>query len=513
MDIRLLLKRSAERHADRTAVVADGQRVRFAEMWNRAVRLSNGLASYGLEPQDHVAVLEENCLAAADFYVGASVGNYCRVPLYPRNKRESHVQMLRNTECKALLVDEKWLAEVEGITKEVPTLEHIIVRDASYPEWLKSQSDVEPQPVVKPGDLVVIRHTGGTSGAPLAAAFTHDKWRNGARDWFYSFPPPVAGDAILHIGPIAHASGYTFLPMWMAGGVQVMAAGLRPEQIVDVLERERIAYVLLPPTVLNLVCRVPGVEDRDFSSLKVMSTGTSPIAAETIRAARKVFGDDKLWQLYGGTEAAPTAVMGPSDWFAELPDADPLQASGLIGPWAEIEARDSEGRTLPVGTVGEIWVRADCAIDGFYHSPQETKERVADGFISTGDLGRLDRYGYLYLVDRKNEVIVSGGLNIFPSELENVIATLPDVLEVAVFGIPHEKWGETPIAVCYVQTDAKVTAEDVIGIVAERLGSYKKPAHVEFRHEPLPKTPVGKLMRRVLRDPYWEGHTRRIAGA
>jgi acyl-CoA synthetase (AMP-forming)/AMP-acid ligase II len=513
MDIRQLLKRGAERHAERTAVVADDQRVSFAEMWGRGVRLANGLASYGLQTQDHVAVLEENSLAAADFYVGAAIGNYCRVPLYPRNKRESHVQMLRNAEAKALVVEEKWLSEVDGIVDDVPTLEHVIVRDSNYPEWLKSQSEAEPNPPVRPSDLVVIRHTGGTSGAPLAAAFSHDKWRNGARDWFYNFPPPVAGDPILHVGSIAHASGYTFLPIWIAGGVQVMTAGLRPDEIVDVLEQERIAYVLLPPTVLNLVCRVPGVRTRDFSALKVMSTGTSPIKLETIELARQTFGDAKLWQLYGGTEAAPTAVMGPSEWFADLHDAEPLLASGRVGPWAEMEVRGEDGTALPLGEVGEIWVRADCAIDGFYNAPEETENRVKDGFISTGDLGRLDRYGYLYLVDRKNEVIVSGGSNIFPTEIENAIASHPDVIEVAVFGVPHDKWGETPMAVCYVRPDAGVTEADVIGVVAQRLGSYKKPTRVEFQHEPLPKTPVGKLLRRVLRDPYWDGHERRIAGA
>jgi acyl-CoA synthetase (AMP-forming)/AMP-acid ligase II len=262
-----------------------------------------------------------------------------------------------------------------------------------------------------------------------------------------------------------------------------------------------------------MVCRLPGVRERDFSALKVMSTGTAPIKMETIQLAREVFGDHTLWQLYGGTEAAPTAVMGPTEWFAQLPDADPLLASGRVGPWAEIEARDGEGRTLPVGEVGEIWVRADCTIESFYNSPEETAERFREGFVSTGDLGRIDRHGYLYLVDRKNEVIVSGGFNIFPTELENVIATHPGVVEVAAFGIPHDKWGETPMVVCQVDRSVEVTEREIIELVSDRLGSYKKPSRVAFQDDPLPKTPVGKLMRRVLRDPHWEGHGRRVAGA
>jgi acyl-CoA synthetase (AMP-forming)/AMP-acid ligase II len=511
MDVRTILRRSAHFNRDRTAVIAGGQSLTYAEAWDRGVRLANGLAARGIEPQHKVAVLESNGLATIDFYIGAAAANFCRVPLYARNRTESHVHMLTNTACRAVIVDDAYLPELDGVLDAVPTLKEIIVRDDNYERWLAEQSSVDPDPVVLPEDMFVIRHTGGTTGSPKAIAFTHEKWWRGARDWFYLFPSPSPGDPILHVGPISHASGYTLLPVWSAGGVQVVVDGLNAEQVAEVLERERIAYAFLPPTLLNRVTRVPGIGNRDFSALKVLFVGASPISEETIRRARQVFGDERLWQLYGGTEACPTAGMGPSEWFADVAGSHPLQAAGRIFPWAELELRDDDGNPVATNALGEVWVRSDTSATEFYNDPEETARRVKEGWISVGDIGRVDANGYLYLIDRKNDMIVSGGFNIYPGELENVIASHPDVIEVAVFGIPDTTWGEAPMAVCTVAPGVTVSEAEIRSLVADRLGSYKKPAHVQFQTEPLPRSPVGKLMRRALREPHWEGHDRRIS--
>lgn len=513
MDVRTILRRGAEFNAERLAVVSGDQRVTFGQAWERGLRLANGLLSYGLQPQDNVAVLEANGLPAVDFYLGAAAANICRVPLYARNRTESHVEMLNNVGARAVVVDADLLHELEGVTAQVPTLEHIIVRDDDYEAWLSRQSSKDPDPAVSPDDVFVIRHTGGTTGKARGVAYTHEMWWRAARDWFYLFPPPEVGDAILHVGPISHGSGYTFLPIWAAGGTQVMVSGLNAEQVAGVLESERIAYVFMPPTLVNQVCRVPGVEDRDFSALKVLFVGASPISEDTIARARATFGDHRLWQLYGGTEACPNAGMGPTDWFASVPGSEPLRAAGKIFPWTELELRDVDGNPVPTGEVGEVWVRSDNSAREFYNAPEETAERIRDGWVAVGDLGRLDKNGYLYLVDRKNDMIVSGGFNIYPGELENVIAGLPGVLEVAVFGVPHDKWGETPMVVCVVEEGTSVTSEQVTDLVADRLGSYKKPGRVELRTTPLPRSAVGKILRRELRDPHWAGRDRRISGS
>lgn len=209
------------------------------------------------------------------------------------------------------------------------------------------------------------------------------------------------------------------------------------------------------------------------------------------------FGD-VLYQVYGQTEAAPSAVMGPRQWFGQLPGSNPLRAAGRPLVFADLEIQDEQGNQVAVGEPGEIAVRCDGQMVGFWENEGASKEKLVNGFVLTGDIGRMDKNGYLYILDRKDDMIISGGFNIWPAELENVIMDHPAVIEAAVFGVPHTKWGETPVAVCYVATMGTVTGEEIIALCRERLGSYKKPAQVMFQTEPLPRTPVRKLARKVL---------------
>ena len=185
----------------------------------------------------------------------------------------------------------------------------------------------------------------------------------------------------------------------------------------------------------------------------------------------------------------------------------------MVLPFAEIEIRDDDNRPLPYGSVGEIAAKADGQMNGFWNNPEATAERIVDGWVLTGDIGMLDRNGYLYMMDRADDMIISGGYNIWPMELENVISDHPAVVEVAVFGIPHDRWGETPMAECVVDGTVPVSEEDIIALCAERLGRYKRPGKVAFRREPLPKTPVGKIRRKDLREPHWHGRKRRVGGS
>ena len=222
-----------------------------------------------------------------------------------------------------------------------------------------------------------------------------------------------------------------------------------------------------------------------------------------------------LYQGYGQTEALPVCMMGPKEWFSTVEGSNPLRSAGRALPFAYLEIRDPEDstRALPLGDEGEIAIRCDGQMLGFWENEEATRERItADGFVLTGDIGRLDENGYLYVLDRKDDMIISGGFNIWPAELENVIQNHPAVVEVAVIAIPNERWGEAPMALCVVAEGASVDEAEIMALCTEHLGSYKKPARVEFRSEPLPKSPVGKLQRKVLREPYWVGYDRRVAG-
>ncbi|KYP13074.1 MAG: hypothetical protein A1D16_07400 [Flavihumibacter sp. CACIAM 22H1] len=286
-----------------------------------------------------------------------------------------------------------------------------------------------------------------------------------------------------------------------------------PVAVADLMAKEKIGYMFMVPTMLNALLRVPGLRQRDFSSMKCLLIAAAPIADDTALKGYEVFGK-AMYQGYGQTEVLPVAIMGAAQWFAkDVPGSNPLRACGMALPFAELQIWDEENRPVKPGEPGQIVAKTDGQMSGFWQDPEATAERMVDGWVLTGDVGMLDANGYLYMMDRANDMIVSGGYNIYPAELENAIADHPAVIECAVFGVPHEKWGEAPLAVCTVDSKIAVSEQEIIQLCADKLGSYKKPHKVEFRTEPLPKTPVGKIKRKELREPHWQGHTRRVAGS
>lgn len=516
IEVRGLMRQSASFNAHRLAVVHGDRHLTFAEAWSRGLRLANALGSLGLAPGDRIGVLEDNSIEAQDFFAGTAAGGFVRVPLYARNSVESHAHMLGHTGCRAVVVAQQYAAEIEAARDRLPGLEHVIVRDDGYEGWLSGFPDTDPDAPIDPDDWYVIRHTGGTTGRAKGVAYSHRSWIAAGRDWFYNFPPVQAGDRCLHVGPISHGSGYLYTPIWLSGGTNVLLDHFDPATTIEVMERERIGYMFAVPAMLNALARQPGVAERDWSALKVIQVAGAPIADETTLLARDVFGD-VLFQGYGQTEALPVCMMGPEEWFAEVEGSQPLRSAGRALPWAYLEIRDPEApaEVLPIGQEGEIAIRCDGQMLEFWEDPDGTSERMTDdGFVLTGDIGRLDDNGYLYVLDRKDDMIISGGFNIWPAELENVILDHPAVTEVAVFAVPDPRWGETPMAVCVVSpddgVDPEVVADEVRTMCAERLGSYKKPGRIEVRTDALPKSPVGKIQRKVLREPHWAGHDRRV---
>jgi acyl-CoA synthetase (AMP-forming)/AMP-acid ligase II len=281
---------------------------------------------------------------------------------------------------------------------------------------------------------------------------------------------------------------------------------------LDVLEQEGINFAFMVPTMVNAVVHDNGARGRDFSSLKCLLVAAAPIQDATALAAREVFGD-VLYQGYGQTEVLPVSMMNSAQWFADIAGSNPLRACGLALPFSQVEIWDDDNQPLPANEVGEIVARSDGMMSEFWNNPEATAQRIVNGWIKTGDLGKLDANGYLYVVDRADDMIISGGFNIWPAELENVLAGHPAVLEVAVFGIPHGRWGETPHALCVVHEDMSVGAEELIEWVSKDLGSYKKPGSVTITNEALPKSPVGKIKRKDLREPFWAGTDRRVSGS
>lgn len=511
LDVRSAMRRSAQFHEDLTAVVSGDRQLTYGEAWQRGLRLANALVALGLQPGDRLAVLEDNSVEAADFYIGSVVANLVRVPLYRRNSPEAHLHMLKGAQCKAVVVSEEYASELEPVAEQLEGLQ-VIVRDAGYEDWLASFPDTDPDPAVDLDDVFIIRHSAGTTGTAKGIAYTHRAWMNTTRDWFYMLPPVELGDKCLHVGPISHGSGYLFLPVWLAGGCNILDRKFDAGDFIARIQRDEIGWFFAVPTMIADIVESVGGKPQTLPSLKAVMISAAPIAAKTALAAHDVFGDT-LFQMYGQTEAVPVSFMGPKEWFSGGPDSPTIRAAGRVMPFAELDIRDPDNNPLPIGEEGEIAIRCDGQMTGIWGDPELSERRLRDGWVLTGDIGKLDERGYLYVVDRVDDMIVSGGFNIWPAELEQAIQTLPGVHEVVAFGVPHDRWGEAPHAVVVTQPGADLDEDTVITTCAQLLGSYKKPASVELRDQRLPRSPVGKIQRKVLREPYWAGEERRVRGS
>ena len=247
MDVRGLMRQAARFNAHRLAVVHGDRRLTYAEAWERALRLANGLLARGLAPGDRVGVLEDNSIGAQDFFAGAAVAGLVRVPLYARNSPEAHLHMLEHTGCRAVVVSEGYESDLEVARAHLGDAVEVIVRDDGYESWLADQSSEDPDVPIEPDDWYVIRHTGGTTGRAKGVAYSHRSWLAAGRDWFYNFPPMGAGDPCLHVGPISHGSGYLYTPTWLSGGVNILLDKFDVEEALQVMERERVGYMFAVP--------------------------------------------------------------------------------------------------------------------------------------------------------------------------------------------------------------------------------------------------------------------------
>ncbi|GAA4711307.1 class I adenylate-forming enzyme family protein [Pseudonocardia yuanmonensis] len=512
MDVPSLMRQSVHFHRERTALIAGTRHLTFGEAWERGVRVANGLIAAGVRPGDRVAAVEDNTLGAADLFLGAAIAGAVRVPLYPRSSREAHAIMMAQTETVLVVAEEPYIDTVKGLEHEVGSLHTVLVRDSGWEDWLAAQSAADPLIEVGPDDWYIIRHSSGTTGRPKGVGYTQHDWLVNCRNWYYRLPRLSTDSVVGHAAPISHAAGYLFLPAWLAGATNVLYGPFSATSTLELTEAHRVTHLYLAPTMLAGVTADPTADGRDFSALEGLLMGGSPVTERTIEAGRRVFGD-VLHQVFGQTEATPLTFLTPQEWFSDVPGSTPLRSAGRVLPFCRLEIRDAEGAVLGPDGVGEIWTQVEAQMSGYWGDPERSADRLVDGWIRTGDIGRLDANGYLYLLDRADDMIVSGGFNIWPAELETILARHPQVREAAVFGIPHEKWGETPMAVCVVDPGATVSEEELVELVATTLGRHQKPGRLQLTTEPLPVSPTGKVQRRVLREPHWAGHEGRVSGA
>lgn len=510
MDVTSLMRQAARLNASRVAIATNDRTLTFSEAWERGVRLANALIDLGVEPGDRVAGLEDNTLGCVDTYLACAIAGATRVPLYAKNSRSAHRDMLEGTDCKVLVAEAAYRDDVLGLEDEVASLTGVVLRDESYEDWLVTQSPVDPVIEIDPDSWYVIRHSGGTTGRPKGVAYSYHDWVLNCRNWTLMAPRLTRNSVMGHAGPVSHASGYFFLPAWLVGATNVMFGAFEPVKVLAMMREHRVTHMFVSPSLLSTLARHPDAVG-DWPHLEALVVGGAPIADATALHARDVFGN-VLHQGFGQTEAVPISSMGPEDWFAEIEGSEPMRSAGRVMPYAQVRIVGADGVEVPLGEDGEIVARVEGQMRSYWGAPELTATRLKDGWIYTQDIGCLDTNGFLYIRDRVDDMIVSGGFNIWPAELEAVLSDHPAVVEAAVFGVPHEQWGETPMAVVTVTDPSAVTAEELVALCKERLGSYKKPTRIEITTEPLPKTLVGKVARKDLRAPHWEGRERKVGG-
>lgn len=501
-----------------TAYVMDGQRWTYREARDLSLKVAQALGASGVMRQAKAAVLAANHPVAWMCVLGLWRAGLCWVPLNPRSTAGESQQLLDGFDVEVLFFQQAFAAQVAQMRAACPKLKLLVCIDGEAPDalampaWLKDQPALAPDRHCEPDELAAIMPTGGTTGRPKGVMLSHRNLTVSTTQSVIN-TPYEPGEPIVNLAaaPMTHSAGFLTLPASARGGTVVVLTKPDPASLVDVIEQQRVTELFLPPTVIYRLLELPGLRQRDLSSLRYFMYGAAPMAVEKLRQALELFGPVML-QGYGQTEAPGCiAFLRPGDHFIDgkiAPDSR-LSACGLPAVTNATAILDEAGRPLPQGETGEICVRGDVVMQGYYQQPDKTAETIIDGWLHTGDVGHFDEQGYLHITDRKRDVIISGGFNVYPSEVEQVLWSHPAVLDCAVIGVPDVQWGEAVKAVVELKPGAQVAAEALIALCKDKLGSVKAPKSIDFITS-LPRSPVGKVLKKDLRDPYWRKTARRI---
>ncbi len=517
------LRRAARLHPDSTAVIDGSRAVRYAELAHRVASLGGGLAELGLGSGARVGFLGINSLAHLECWLGVPAAGRVLVDLNFRLAEEELAFMVEDCELEVLITDVAQLAVARALASRCASLRGVVLdapesssADCVLYEQLVSADPAEAPPDLAEHDLAAISYTGGTTGRPKGVMLSHENLLANARHNLMATGHRAA-DCWLHVCPMFHVAGTAnvFACTW-AGGRQVILPRFDATAVLDAIERDAITHTVLVPTMLAMLLdALDAGPQRNLGALRHIQYAASPISAALQRRLHERLDCD-LFQFYGMTEAAPTVTCLDAESHCRGFAGDPVHAERLrsigvpvIG--VEAEVRSPEGESLPAGEVGEIWVRGPNVMLGYWRRPDATEAALRGGWYRSGDAAYATADGYMYLVDRLKDMIISGGENVYSVEVEDVLAEPDGVREAAVFGVPDPRWGEAVHAVVVVEEDSGITADGLAAHARRHIAGYKVPRTIELRHEPLPKSGAGKVLKNELREPFWAGHERRVS--
>ena len=511
-----IIRTHGSERAEHLALVQGDRRLSWGQLRERSAQVAQGLKAEGVGNQDRVAFLDKNGIEHFEVFFGASMLNAVCVDVNWRLAAPEVEYIVNDSEAKVLVVGADFVPILDAIAERLIAVTKIVVIGEhpsyeSYAAWVARQPAVDPGSPATSDDIAFQLYSSGTTGRPKGVMLTNANFFGllpMAKDMWELTPESVnlVAMPLFHIG----GGGWAVAGMYL-GCASVILREMDPAALIDLIAVERITHAFLVPAVLQFMLMVPGAADADYSSLEVFVYGASPISEEVLARSVTVF-QCKFWQAYGLTETTGAVVhLPPADHDPSGPNRHRLRSCGLPGPGVEVKIIDNDtGDELSAGEVGEIWIRSPQVMKGYWNMPDETEKSItSDGWFRSGDAGFVDADGYVFIHDRVKDMIVSGGENVYPAEVENVLMAHPAIADVAVIGVPDERWGETAKAIVVRAPGVDVTEAEIIAYAREHLARFKCPTTVEWT-DVLPRNPSGKVLKKDLRAPYWEGRERMV---
>jgi len=496
------IERAAKRFGSLPAIMCQHETRTFAEIDERSTRLANALLALGLKTGDRVVSMLKNSIRCVELDFGLAKAGLVRVSVNPRSTAKELAYIAINSDAKCVIYGEAFASEIEELREETQHEVETWIeignravdgRSLAYERLLDEASTIRPRPALDAEDLYCLFYTSGTTGRPKGVMLSHRAILQVSVNLMLEVGPQGPGEKVLLMQPMSHGAGFFVLPWFVRGGISVIMEDFDVAETIRLAKSLEIETIKLVPTMLQRLLRQPELTAEDFPRLRQIIYGASPMPAEALREALSKFGG-KLVQIYGQSEAPVTLTCLAKEDHVLGDDTERLTSAGLPWPTIELKVLGMDGSTPGSNGIGEIVVRAPHVMSGYWKLPQLTSEVLTDGWLRTNDMGRIDESGFVYLVGRRDEMIISGGYNIAPREVEEILYLHPAVQEAAVVGEPDPEWGNSVIA--YVALKLEANESQIIDFVKSHIG-FKRPKRI-YRVTELPKNANGKILKSAL---------------